>query len=77
MRTFISAFLLLFLICSALGSTKNNKNTTTLIGNRTLFGDINQRGTRPEDKPIPLANLSDEAKSIIRKYLNKCHINKL
>ncbi len=36
--------------------------------NWTFYGDINQKQTRPQDKPIPLTSLSDEAKSIIREY---------
>ena len=36
--------------------------------NWSLMGDINQKQTRPQDKPIPIVNLSDEAKSLIRKY---------
>lgn len=42
-----------------LGSTRN----------WSLMGDINQKKqTRLQDRPIPLINLSDEAKSMIRKY---------
>jgi Domain of Unknown Function with PDB structure (DUF3863)/Domain of Unknown Function with PDB structure (DUF3864) len=36
--------------------------------NWTFFGDINQKQTRPQDKPIPLTSLSDEAQSIIKKH---------
>ena len=36
--------------------------------NWSLFGDINQKQTRPEDRPIPFVDLSYEAKSIIKKY---------
>ncbi len=36
--------------------------------NWSLMGDINQKQTRPQDKPIPLTSLSDEAQSIIKKY---------
>ncbi|MEI6049669.1 MAG: DUF3863 domain-containing protein [Bacteroidota bacterium] len=39
--------------------------------NWTLYGDINQKQTRKQDSPIPLVNLSDEAKSIIKKYYPK------
>jgi hypothetical protein len=34
----------------------------------SLLGDINQKQTRPQDKPVLLNELSAEAKSIIRKY---------
>ena len=36
--------------------------------NWSLMGDINQKQTRPEDKPIPLTKLSEEGKSLIKKY---------
>ncbi|HBZ22055.1 MAG TPA: DUF3863 domain-containing protein, partial [Bacteroidales bacterium] len=34
----------------------------------SLLGDINQKQTRPQDKPVLLTELSETAKSIIRKY---------
>ncbi len=34
----------------------------------SLMGDINQKQTRPQDKPIPLIDLSDDSKSVIKKY---------
>ncbi len=36
--------------------------------NWSLFGDINQKQTRTADKPVPLVNLSGEAKALIRKH---------
>jgi hypothetical protein len=36
--------------------------------NWTLFGDINQKQTRPQDKPIPFSSLPDDSKSIIGKH---------
>ena len=36
--------------------------------NWSLMGDINQKQTRPQDSPIPLINLSDGAKSIIKQH---------
>ena len=36
--------------------------------NWSLMGDINQKQTRPQDKPIPIVNLSDGEKSLIREY---------
>jgi hypothetical protein len=33
--------------------------------NWTLFGDINQKQTRDQDKPIPIGKLSKEQKAII------------
>jgi hypothetical protein len=34
----------------------------------SLLGEINQKQTRPQDKPVLLSELSAEAKSMIRKY---------
>lgn len=34
----------------------------------SLMGDINQKQTRPQDKPIPLTNLPKETKLIIKNY---------
>lgn len=36
--------------------------------NWTLYGDINQKQTRPQDKPVPLSQLTDEQKDVIRSY---------
>lgn len=36
--------------------------------NWSLMGEINQKQTRPQDKPIPLQDLSDQAKKEIRQY---------
>ena len=36
--------------------------------NWSLMGDINQKRTRPQDKPIPLMLLSDEGKSLVKRY---------
>jgi len=36
--------------------------------NWSLMGDINQKQTRPQDKPIPLSGLPEEAKLIIKKF---------
>ena len=36
--------------------------------NWSLLGEINQKQTRPQDKPVPLSTLSDPAKSLIEKY---------
>lgn len=36
--------------------------------NWSLMGEINQKQTRLQDKPIKIENLSDESKSIIRAY---------
>jgi hypothetical protein len=36
--------------------------------NWTLFGNINQKQTRPQDKPVPFSNLPDDSKSIIGKH---------
>jgi hypothetical protein len=36
--------------------------------NWSLMGDINQKQTRPQDKPIPLRELSKESKARIEKY---------
>ena len=36
--------------------------------NWTLFGDINQKQTRDQDKPIPISKLSKEQKAIIMQY---------
>jgi hypothetical protein len=35
--------------------------------NWSLMGEINQKQTRPQDKPIPLRNLGNESKSVILK----------
>jgi hypothetical protein len=34
----------------------------------SILGDINQKGTRPQDKPIPLTEIPEEMKSIIKNY---------
>jgi len=34
----------------------------------SLMGEINQKQTRPQDKPVPLMELSSDSKSLIRKY---------
>jgi len=34
----------------------------------SLLGEINQKQTRPQDKPVLLTELSAEAKSMIKKY---------
>ena len=43
--------------------------------NWSLMGEINQKQTRSQDKPIPLRNLGNDSKSVIRKlypeFLNK------
>ena len=31
----------------------------------SLMGRINQKGVRPQDRPIPVSELSDEARAII------------
>ena len=36
--------------------------------NWSLMGDINQKQTRPQDKPVPIVNLSEKDKSLIKKY---------
>ncbi len=36
--------------------------------NWSLFGEINQKQTRPQDKPVPFSALSEENKSVIGKY---------
>src|SRR5690606_24216101 len=36
--------------------------------NWSLMGEINQKQTRSQDKPIPLHDLSEKAKKEIRKY---------
>jgi len=36
--------------------------------NWSLMGDINQKQTRSQDKPIPLTELSEEGKSLVKKY---------
>jgi hypothetical protein len=36
--------------------------------NWSLLGEINQKQTRPQDKPIPLKNLGNASKSVIKKY---------
>ena len=36
--------------------------------NWSLMGDINQKQTRPQDKPIPLTKLPEEMKSMIKNY---------
>lgn len=36
--------------------------------NWSLMGEINQKQTRPQDKPIPIVNLSEKYKSLIKKY---------
>lgn len=36
--------------------------------NWSLMGEINQKQTRPQDKPIPLQDLSDQAKKEIQQY---------
>jgi hypothetical protein len=33
----------------------------------SLMGEINQKQTRPQDKPVPLRNLPQEYKQIIKK----------
>ena len=34
----------------------------------SILGDINQKGTRPQDKPIPPTEIPEEMKSIIKNY---------
>lgn len=34
----------------------------------SLMGEINQKGLRPQDRPVPIDSLSAEDKTIIRKY---------
>ena len=36
--------------------------------NWSLMGEINQKQTRPQDKPVPIVNLSEKDKSLIKKY---------
>jgi hypothetical protein len=36
--------------------------------NWSIMGEINQKQTRPEDKPIPIDKLSEKSKSLIRRY---------
>ena len=36
--------------------------------NWSLMNRINQKGTRPQDKPVPLSNLTAEEQSLIRKH---------
>ena len=34
----------------------------------SLMGEINQKQTRPQDKPVPLTELSENSKKVIKKY---------
>jgi hypothetical protein len=36
--------------------------------NWSLMGEINQKQTRPQDKPIPLTKLSEEGKSLVKSF---------
>ena len=36
--------------------------------NWSLFNVLNQKQIRPQDQPVPFANLSDENKSLINNY---------
>ncbi len=36
--------------------------------NWSIMGEINQKQTRPQDKPIPFDKLSNESKSLIKEY---------
>jgi len=44
--------------------------------NWSLMGEVNQKQTRPQDKPIPLRNLNIEAKTVIRKIYPELLSNK-
>ena len=33
-----------------------------------LMGEINQKQTRPHDKPVPVIELSENSKKVIKKY---------
>ena len=41
------------------------------IRNWSLLGEVNQKQTRPQDKPIPLTKLPNEMKSTIKIYYQK------
>jgi hypothetical protein len=48
--------------------TKPAKEPQGLTRQWSLFGDINQKGTRPQDKPIPLDKLTDEQRRLLKKW---------
>jgi hypothetical protein len=48
--------------------TKPAKEPQELTRKWSLLGDINQKGTRPQDKPIPLDKLTDEQRQLLKKW---------
>jgi hypothetical protein len=47
---------------------KPAKEPSEITRRWSLMGDINQKQTRPQDNPIPLIDLSDDAKSVVKKH---------
>jgi hypothetical protein len=48
--------------------TKPAKEPQKLTRKWSLLGDINQKGTRPQDKPIPLDKLTEEQRRLLKKW---------
>ena len=44
--------------------------------NWSILGEINQKQTRTQDKPIPISQVSDESKSLIREFYPRLLLNK-
>jgi hypothetical protein len=47
---------------------KSEEPVSASTRNWSLMGEINQKQTRPQDKPIPLKSLGKDQKSLIKKY---------
>jgi hypothetical protein len=54
--------------------TKLAKEPQGLTRQWSLLGDINQKGTRPQDKPIPLDKLTDEQRRLLKKWKITDHV---
>ncbi|MDR1384925.1 MAG: DUF3863 domain-containing protein [Planctomycetaceae bacterium] len=48
--------------------TKPAEEPQGLTRKWSLLGDINQKGTRPQDKPIPLDQLTEKQKQLLKKW---------